>query len=478
MIFVIAGCRPAGPSVTETTKEPIPCDLLSGVPADTDIECGRIVVPEDHDDPEGKQIQITFIVIKAENRNTQTFPVMYFTGGPGATALTYGTIWRWINNPIRENRDIILLDQRGTGNSSPLPNMEEALFEIMSQNASEAREMELMEDLIARYRKIITDQGIGLENYNSFQNARDVGILMEVLEYGKYNLYGGSYGTRLARVVQDLFPDRINSVILNSPSPLGLDFLVDRMEAYSLALERIFDNCDQDRECLLQFPNLRQSYFEAIEQLKENPVEVEMGSGTFFVNAQDGIYLLRRRLYSNDARNNIPRLIMAFRNRDGQAFKDVIETELLFSQNYNSSMFLAVERYEMFLPQYNSDVIDSLYRTIPLFPAKLGLFTSLYLAGKDWHGAELSEKDRRYGRSSIPTLITVNYYDPVTPPRNGEIIMRDLEKGTLFVLNEGGHGGGNRECRNRVIIDFMDDPEGDLNASCLNIHPEFNPDLN
>lgn len=446
------------------------CAFIEGLPNSKSIECGKIMVPENHDEPDGKQIELAYVILKAKNKKPNPYPLIYLTGGPGGATLMPGRIEGWMSHPILEKRDIIMFDQRGIGYSSGLPNMEKELFEIMSENASEIEEQAMMDKLIQTYKEKCEAKGIDLAFYNSFQNARDVGSLMSHLGYGKYNLYGVSYGTRLARIVQDMFPEQLNAVIHNSPSPLGGDFLVGRLNSYSLALNRIFEYCDNTPACKLKYPNLEEAYLEGIAKLENAPIKVEMKDGPFYVNAQDGLYLLRRRLYSNDSREAIPRLIEAYNNGGGKIIEEIIDSEFLFTGGYNSSMWLAVERYEQFNPEYTPERLEEVYADLPLFPAKLGIFNAMYNAGTSFHDASLPIEARIFQNSSVPSLITVNQYDPVTPPENGHLFKEKLPNGQLFILDEGGHGGGNPTCRAQVMIEFMDDPEGDLDTSCLKIY--------
>ena len=92
----------------------------------------------------------------------------------------------------------------------------------------------------------------------------------------------------------------------------------------------------------------------------------------------------------------------------------------------------------------------------------------------DWHEDHLPAAERKFEKSDIPTLIFVNRYDPVTPPVNGHLFMEDLSQGTLLILDEGGHGAGNRDCKNQVMIAFMNDPDSAIDTSCLNIYEETN----
>ena len=84
-------------------------------------------------------------------------------------------------------------------------------------------------------------------------------------------------------------------------------------------------------------------------------------------------------------------------------------------------------------------------------------------------------EERIFQKSDIPSLVFVNRYDPVTPPKNGHIFMEDLNNGHLLVLDEGGHGSGNQECKDQVVISFLNQPDAKLDTACLNVYEEVSP---
>ena len=172
---------------------------LDWLPEREDVQAGAILVPENHDEPDGKQIQITYIVLKAKDSISAAFPMIFFSGGPGGNSLSQGMVGFLLEHPMRNERDIILFDQRGIGYSSALPDMSFDAFDIMAKDADEEEELVLMTDLIFKYKKKCEAQDINPGYYNSIQNAKDVGMLFKHLDYEKYNLFGGSYGTRIAR---------------------------------------------------------------------------------------------------------------------------------------------------------------------------------------------------------------------------------------------------------------------------------------
>lgn len=464
LIFII-GCQGVKSQVS------IKLDTLDWLPESEDVQAGAILVPENHDDPDGKKIQITYIILKAKDTTSTAFPIIFFSGGPGGNTLGQGRVNFLMAEPMRDERDIILFDQRGIGYSSALPDMSYGAFDIMSKDANVKEEMALMAKLILEYKKKCEEQNISPEYYNSIQNAKDVGMLFKHLGYKKYNLIGGSYGTRLARVVQDMFPEYINSSVLDSPAPFSGDFLLNRLDSYSLALGRIFEYCQNNPDCKRQYPKLKKDYFRAISLLEKKPLKVSVNdSSTVYINAQDGIYLLRRLLYQGNSREKAPELIKAYIGGGGQVINDVLKYEYLLTGGLNLSMLLSVEKFENFDPANTAQVIEENYKKYPLIPVKIGFFDAFYQAGMNWHSSSLPLEDRKFIDSDLPTLIFVNQFDPVTPPKNGHLFKENLSNGTLLILDEGGHGGGNRKCKDKVIIDFMNDPNEKLDISCLNLY--------
>ena len=455
------------------SQDLINLDNLDWLPDREEVQSGAILVPENHDDPDGKKIQITYIVIKTKDAASSAFPMIFFSGGPGENTVNPGLVNFLLQKPLGGERDIVLFDQRGIGYSSALPDMSFDSFDIMAKDANEEEELAMTKEMILEYKKKCEEQNISPEYYNTIQNAKDVGMLFKHLGYEKYNLFGGSYGTRLGRVVQDMFPEYVYSSIFDSPAPLSGDFLLNRLDSYSLALSRIFDYCDDNPDCKSQYPQLKDDYFKAISKLKKKPVKVSMNDSlSVYINAQDGIYLLRRLLYQDNSREKAPELIHAFINGSGQVINEVLNFEYQLTGALNLSMLLSVEKYENFNPSNTAQVIEEHYKKYPLIPVKMGFFDAFYQAGMNWHNNNLRIADRKFQNSNLPTLLFVNQFDPVTPPKNGYLFKEKLSNCTLLVLDEGGHGGGNRTCKNQVIIDFMNDPNKKLDISCLNLYKE------
>ena len=452
----------------ETTQLP----HLEWLPQNDNVTLGAILVPEDHQNPQGKKIQLTYLVIKAREGVSDKYPVIYFMGGPGGNTIFEDEVNFYLNWEVRRQHDIVLFDQRGTGLSTPLPNMSMESFDIMAMDADEEKELELTENLIKKYKERCNKMGLSPRFYNSTQSAQDVGMLFKHLGYKKYNIMGHSYGTRLGRVVQDLYPEYVHSSILAAPAPRTVDFLFDRLDSYSLAFQRLLENCKRDSLCNEAYPNLKEDYINSIKGLKKKSLKVRMGDSLdVTINAQDGLYLLRRLMYSTKSRELVPKLVNAFLNRDeAPILNQIIGMEIQNAQALNLSMLLSVEKFENFNPSNTKRLIDRHYTSSDFFPARMGFFDAIYQAGMEWHQGNLPIADREFHMSDIPTLIMVNQFDPVTPPEYGRMFKKMLSNCTLLILDEGGHGSGNRACRDKVMMDFMSSPYKDLDTSCFSIY--------
>jgi len=246
--------------------------------------------------------------------------------------------------------------------------------------------------------------------------------------------------------------------------------LMDRLNSYSLALENVFNYWENHPTYRPKYPHLKDSYLAAIAELQKTPIKLEVNGKPYFINAQDGLYLLRRKLYEDDAFQQIPSLILALKKREGTILKPLIQYEKRFLSAINLSMLLSVERYESFDPLNTVEAINAYYKKSPLLSAKLGFFTSFYLAGKNWHQASLPAAAKTFQPSAIPTLLTVNRYDPITPPENAFLFKKELSNARLLILDESGHAGGNIHVNSKIMAAFMDKPTEELDTSCLNVY--------
>jgi pimeloyl-ACP methyl ester carboxylesterase len=455
----------------ETRPRQSDCSFLDDVRDTSRLVCGTIEVPENHDKPDGRTISIAYVILKSEDRATGQYPMIHFTGGPGGQALRF--VDRMLDNPLLETRDIIRFDQRGIGKSSPLPDLTSKIYGLFPEDLTSEEERVRIAAFVQQLRETVDARGIEIEMYNTFQNARDVGMLMDHLGYEKYNLRGGSYGTRLARVVADYFPEKIHTAIYDSPAPHRDDYLTSRMEDYSAALRKVLDRCEAHAVCGVRYPNLEAAYFEVLESLSREPLEAEYDGNPFVLNPQDAIFFLRYELYKSGALTLAPRFIRALRDRDLDWVNRVIDSR--GSSTSNFAMFLACENYEEYDHGVTADVVARKYADLELLPYELPIFTSLYLGSSSFLESYASEQMKDYAVSEIPSLIFVNQFDPVTPPENAAVFQSTMTNSRAFIIDAGGHGGGDMQCKTKIMAAFMTSPDAELDTACLNLYREGTP---
>ncbi|MDX1407464.1 MAG: hypothetical protein R3330_05005, partial [Saprospiraceae bacterium] len=143
------------------------------------VTCHYLTVPEDHDNPDGTSIRIAFAIFRGTGQNTGNIPTVILTGGPGGRAL--GGIDWWFDDDLRALGDLIVVEQRGIGLSSPLPDVGQRTFEILAADLTSEEEKAQTRALMQENAREIKAAGIDVTKYNSSQNARDFGVLMHTL---------------------------------------------------------------------------------------------------------------------------------------------------------------------------------------------------------------------------------------------------------------------------------------------------------
>ena len=260
-----------------------------------DVECGTLQVPENWDRPGERQISITYVVLKSTSPTPKADPILYLEGGPGGSALTgLDAYANEIFDEMRQDRDIVLFDQRGTQFSSPLICSIFTVEELFDDSlfgggggsntielAPEFDEAQLMEDArlavgadTRRCVHEITASGIDLRQYNSVASSNDAVALMDALGYPTYNLFGISYGTRLALVMMRDHPDAgIRSVVLDSSFPPeipGFEKFVT--EAHEVVMQ-LFADCKVDPVCEGAYPGLKERFKTLLRNAEVTPIQ-------------------------------------------------------------------------------------------------------------------------------------------------------------------------------------------------------------
>jgi len=209
--------------------------------------CGTLLVPEDRLTGAGRTIPIRFVVLRAYGRHRSPDPVVDFAGGPGDSAVSDDIpLVPAELSTLNESRDLVFIDQRGTGGSNGL-----SCPSPPSTLASRAKVRRSIEACLASLRG-----KADLQFYTSKMAAEDVAQVLTALHYGKVNLFGASYGATEAQVFQRLFPARVRTMTLLSGSFLDMPMVERFPQASQQALDELFARCARDPVCSVTFPHL------------------------------------------------------------------------------------------------------------------------------------------------------------------------------------------------------------------------------
>lgn len=267
----------AASSAYESAECPSP--NLPGVPSldfPDGIECGYLTVPEDRSEPDGRQIRIFVMRLPAQSSDPAPDPLVMMAGGPGGggsfqAASLFGT-------PIHADRDVIMVDQRGTHLADPLlscPEYDVALNETFSMPflAPETTALEVAS--IQECRDRLAATGADIAAYNTAENAADFADLRIALGIDEWNVYGVSYGTRLALTYLRDHPDGIRSLVLDSVSPPNVNIAEDWWSAPASSLAGLFEACAAEAACAAAYPGLEDEFYATMNRLDQEPIIVQ-----------------------------------------------------------------------------------------------------------------------------------------------------------------------------------------------------------
>jgi pimeloyl-ACP methyl ester carboxylesterase len=427
-----------------------PCQL--GAPGSSSrlaARCGALRVPEDRSTEGGRSIDLRVAVVPAVSRSPKRDPLVFLTGGPGQAATeTYPTLAPAFRKMNRD-RDVVLVDQRGTGGSNPLRCPDE-----------EVKDLALLDEAaIAPWvSRCLADLSGDPRFYTTTIAMTDLDEVRDALGYERVNLYGLSYGTRAALTYLRLFPERVRAAILDGVVPpteaLGLDVAADAQRAIDLVIAR----CSSDTLCREAFPDLARDLDSVMERL-EKPVEVTLRhprtgeTEELSFSREMAAYGIRLLSYSQETASLVPLLLSSAARSDlaPLAAQFLIVTTRV-SETMAEGMGISVVCSEDFpfleeaaMAERNRDTYLGALQT-----------DSLELVCPRWPRGEVPPDFKRPVESAAPVLLLSGEADPVTPPENGELTASQLGRKALHLVARGqGHIVIHRGCIPDLASDFI-----------------------
>ncbi len=472
------------PAPQSIRYEPGDCqfDLPIGAIEGSDIECGFLIVPERHLNPDGPTIKLAVAIINSTSANPLPDPFVMAQGGPGGSTIQFAQLM--INSPLRTNRDIILFDQRGTLNSEPnllCPEQIALVEEIIEEDISTEEGYQLSQEAMIACHDRLVAEGVNLAAYNSLENAADVEALRVALGYDQINFYGISYGTLLALHVMRDYPQGLRTVILDAVVPPQRNFVTEVPQTQDRAFTQLFESCANDPDCQGDYPNLEERFFNLVAELNETPARVPMTdpeTGNTYnavVNGDAVVDLTFQFLYQTDFIPILPKMIAEMEDGNFSIPGNILPV-VIFDRTFSLGMYQSVICAE------DADFRPSDVRTEGVRPeliANSDLETQVFLdTCQAWNVPDLGPAVDQPVNSNIPTLLFSGNFDPITPPRFGEEVARGLSNGYHFVFPTNGHGAvvPGSQCSNQLVQNFLANPTTPPNGDCvenLPVSPDF-----
>ena len=250
---------------------PMPANEIEG----KTVFCGTVQVPEDHARPDGRKITLKFTVLKTWSQYPEPDPVVYLQGGPGGSAISQIPLYAKSFDDFRKTRDVVFWDQRSAGLSGQSVKCFKALAAnaaLIARKPEEAINTGGARNIIGDCLKELNAAGIDITRYNTTENAKDIRTVTRALGYETYNLYGISYGTKLALEAMRVVPEGIRSVVIDGVAPPWLPLYQSLALKMSEPIEHVVEQCRADETCNTLYPQLDAVIIETLKKAKDGKV--------------------------------------------------------------------------------------------------------------------------------------------------------------------------------------------------------------
>jgi pimeloyl-ACP methyl ester carboxylesterase len=421
-------------------------------------KCGTFEVFENRSTRKGRKISLNILVLPATGEKREPDPFFYFAGGPGSGATEDASGIAQGFAKIREHRDLVFVDQRGTGQSHTLdctffdskdPQSYFGYFFPLEQVRQCRSELEGKAELTLYTTTIAMD---------------DIDDVRTALGYDKINLFGGSYGTRAAMVYLRQHPKHVRTVMLQGVSPTNMYLPGDYPVQTERALQGVLAECAADETCNKAFPNIKSEARAVLEGLIKGPVEVEFqvqGIPTpikVSMSRNLAAEAIRYMLYNPGGAGRVP--LVLHQAAEGN-FAPLAQMALRFRRTLvgtgSNGMYLTVtcaedipwvKRGEGESERFGQNTFLGDYR-----------LQQQREACALWPRAKVDSDYFKPVRSDVPVLILTGEWDPVTPPANGDFVARTFPNSLHVVVPHGAHGFGGLEgldCINNLSTEFVE----------------------
>ena len=421
------------------------------------LRCVTVPVALDYAKPEAASIKLQVTVAPAFREAARPDPLFIIAGGPGQAGSDLLPLINGTFRKARATRDIVLIDQRGTGLSGRL--------DCASKPGDEAMDDEQIEQ---EARRCLAQIKQPLAAYTTDNAARDIEQVRLALGYGKINLWGGSYGTRLAQAYARAYPDAVRSLVLDGVAAPEQVIPAGGRDAQA-ALDALFKQCAANAPCAKAFPQLGAEFAAVVERTTGKGITVELPDprtarpSTVQMSSKRFLGTVHSILYSPLDSRRLPFLIhSAYQNRWAPFIaRSNLMGDLSADGAASLGLHLAVvcaEDMPRLTPQLLMEDTQGSFLGVPLVQRLHGLCEAIKVPAVPY---------RAPTPIAAPALLFSGVLDPVTPPRRAESALRFMTHAQHVVVANAGHGVSPLGCAPRLIREFLDQPDRPVVVACL-----------
>ncbi len=452
---LVHGTQPASGPVVEQD-----CGRL----AQWNARCLSVRVFENREAP-GRSIPLRVVVLRATRPDPAPDPVVLLAGGPGQAATDFLADPSLLSGPLRERRDLVFADQRGTGGSNSLA----CRFYGPPTSPHTYFTQFLPLDKVRECRAAL-DGRADLTQYTTSSSVEDLEAIRVALGYPQINLIGGSYGTRLAIEYLRHYGPRVRTAVLESPVTPGSHAPERFGELAARALDGVLDECAATPACAKAFPDIRREAAEVFARLRTGPVRVAVQHPVAKVTAEVTLTRehvaesLRYLTYSTRGASLIPLFLHRAFAGDFTLFADALIRWR--AAGTFDGLYLSITCAED-VPFIARDAAE---RDDPTY---LGGYRvrEQQAACAVWPKGTRGSRQFDPVESDVPVLIVSGTLDPVTPPSNGDELARTLRRSLHLRVPSAGHspsGLSGLECLDKIRQAFIDRGTVDqLDTACV-----------
>lgn len=445
-----------------------PCQLAAAEGRiEVAAQCGTLSVPVDWGAPDGEQLALAVAVVPSLAEQPLPDPLVMIAGGPGQAASEAFAMTQGAFRQILSERDVLLLDQRGTGASAPLncANVDDLGPGGPAADDEDGWIAAWIDAAVA----CLDDMPHDPRFFTTSVAVRDLDAVRAALGYAQLNIYGVSYGTRVAQHYLRRYPERVRTLILDGAVPPTLALGLEVAPASQAALAALFERCRTEPACHAAFPQLERQFAELLERLGTSPTEATFNhprtgeATTVPLNRYAVAGVTRFMVYSPRTAALWPPAIAAAHAGDYDALAALASFipesigTLATGLNY---VVLCTED----VPYWGE--VDWAAQAATY----MGTAFATVLEGvcQRWPAGVMDSDFKEPLASDAPALLLSGELDPITPPRYGELAAEGLASAVHLVGRGQGHGMVVLPCMQRIMADFVAEAAtADLDLSCV-----------